>query len=71
MPTDPTPSECPDCGLNCDPECGTHPEGCLFAAVHYQEWWVAPRCTLRHENVERAKALRYLANQVYVRYAPY
>jgi hypothetical protein len=48
--------ECPDCGGNCDPECGQHPAGCLYGGMICGEWAIAPKCRLPHLNVARAKA---------------
>ena len=52
----PTTVECPDCGGNCEPECGRHPRGCLFAGVQPGYWQIAPGCRLEHRDVERMKA---------------
>jgi hypothetical protein len=48
--------ECPDCGGNCDPECGQHPAGCLYGEMICGEWAIAPKCRLPHLNVARARA---------------
>lgn len=51
---------CAECGGNCDPECGRHPAGCLYSGVTCGEWAIAPKCTLEHEDVARAKAIEFM-----------
>ena len=53
-------SPCPDCGGNCDPECGQHPKGCLYGGIVCNEWAVATGCELPHWNVARAVAKDFL-----------
>ncbi len=63
--------ECPDCGGNCDPECGQHPTGCLFSAVVQGYWAITARCKLEHHNVERMKARRFLNSFPAIKYQAY
>jgi hypothetical protein len=55
-------STCPECGGNCEPECGQHPKGCLFNGIITGEWAIHPTCKLPHRNVSRAIAESLLAS---------
>lgn len=41
---------CPDCGGNCDPECGLHPLGCIYGGFTKRTsyWLIAEGCELEH-----------------------
>jgi hypothetical protein len=39
---------CPDCGGNCAPECGQHPEGCVYGGFSCGYWMIVEGCKLEH-----------------------
>lgn len=47
---EPTPGDCPDCGLQCAPECGVHPVGCFYGGGSTETgyWLIADGCGLFH-----------------------
>ena len=40
--------DCPECGLQCSPECGRHPLGCVYGGFGYCYWVYDPACELDH-----------------------
>jgi hypothetical protein len=45
---DAPPGDCPDCGGQCDPECGMHPRGCVYGGFSRGYWLIAEGCDLWH-----------------------
>ncbi len=47
---------CPECGGQCDPECGKHPAGCLYGGFTRETgyWLISDECKLYHGEVEIA-----------------
>jgi hypothetical protein len=43
-----TKGDCPDCGLQCSPECGIHPLDCFYGGFGYGYWIYNPACELDH-----------------------
>ncbi len=41
---------CPECGGQCEPECGIHPMGCTFGGFSEQTsfWMIVEGCDLYH-----------------------
>lgn len=46
----PPKGDCPECGSQCSPTCGMHPNGCIFGGFTEQTsyWLIADGCELYH-----------------------
>lgn len=47
--------DCPECGGQCAPECGTHPLGCIFGGPGTGYWMIADGCELDHGPAANAR----------------
>ena len=45
--------DCPECGGQCDPECGKHPAGCIFGGFSKTYWLIVEGCPLFHGETEK------------------